>query len=52
MGQAVLPQALHQNISKGKLGAVDCSRLVGGGAVTEQIQLMLLEAIFHFASGQ
>ncbi len=53
VNQSVLAQGLHQDVGKrGKpQPQLITLKLLSGGAVTEQIELMLLDAVFHLASG-
>lgn len=53
VSQTVLAQGLQQNISKGRKPQAQliALKLMGGGTLTEQIELMFLDAVFHLASG-
>jgi len=52
VGQSLEAQGLHQDIGKGGEPETELIRLklMGGGAVAKEVELMLLDAIFHLAS--
>jgi hypothetical protein len=53
VGESFETKGLHQDIGKGRepVSELITLKVMGGGTVTEEVELMLLNAIFHLASG-
>ena len=51
--QTIAAQALHQHIGAGRQGEPELvgPEGVGGGAIGKQVELLLLDAVFHLTAG-